>query len=160
MHLNLQKVHKLAVKVGGEGKHNFKFVQAPINVIMPEAIVELWQAFEDKKGVTTNKTLVSTCTELDLNLMTSQPLVQGMATTIPLSRIAVPNVYNLSARHLQLFRSIPSKSVLSTVVGMKEPDHVRQNLEVIKKPLLTKEEFLAGIKPVKRSEYIEEALDF
>lgn len=83
-----------------------------------------------------------------------------MATNIPLSRIAVPEVYNLSARHLQVMRSIPSKSVLSTVVGMKEQDHVRQNLEVVKKPLLTKEEFLAGIKPVKRSEFIEDALDF
>lgn len=83
-----------------------------------------------------------------------------MATTIPLSRIAVPNVYNLAARHLHMIRSIPSKSMLSTVVGMKEPDHVRQNLEVVKRPLLTKEEFMAGIKPVKRSEFIEDALDF
>jgi len=83
-----------------------------------------------------------------------------MATTIPLSRIAVPSIYNLPARHLQMLRSIPSKSVLSTVVGMKEPDHVRQNLEVIKRPLLTREEFMAGIKPVKRSEFIEDALDF
>lgn len=83
-----------------------------------------------------------------------------MATNIPLSRIAVPEVYNLSARHLQLMRSIPNKSVLSTVVGMKEQDHVRQNLEVIKKPLLTKDEWMAGIKPVKRSEFIEDALDF
>jgi hypothetical protein len=83
-----------------------------------------------------------------------------MATNIPLSRIAVPEVYNLSARHLQLMRSIPTKSVLSTVVGMKEQDHVRQNLEVIKKPLLTKDEFMSGIKPVKRSEFIEDSLDF
>lgn len=83
-----------------------------------------------------------------------------MATTIPLSRIAVPNVYNLAARHLHMIRSIPSKSMLSTVVGMKEQDHVRQNLEVVKRPLLTKEEFMAGIKPVKRSEFIEDSLDF
>jgi len=59
-----------------------------------------------------------------------------------------------------MLRSIPSKAVLSTVVGMKEQDHVRQNLEVIKKPIMTKEEFMAGIKPIKRSEYIEDALDF
>ena len=83
-----------------------------------------------------------------------------MASSIPLSRLAVPKVYNLCARHLQMLRSIPSKSVLSTVVGMKEPDHVRQNLEVIKKPLMTKDVFMAGIKPIKRSEFIEDALDF
>jgi aryl-alcohol dehydrogenase-like predicted oxidoreductase len=127
---------------------------------MPEAIVEQWQLFEDKDKVSKNKALVQCCADLGLNLITSQPLVQGMATNIPLSRIAVPEVYNLSARHLQIMRSIPSKSVLSTVVGMKEQDHVRQNLEVIKKPLLTKDEWMAGIKPVKRSEFIEDALDF
>ena len=127
---------------------------------MPEAIVEQWQLVEDKDKVSKNKALVQCCSDLGLNLITSQPLVQGMATNIPLSRIAVPEVYNLSARHLQIMRSIPSKSVLSTVVGMKEQDHVRQNLEVIKKPLLTKDEWMAGIKPVKRSEFIEDALDF
>lgn len=47
MYLSLQKVEKLAQKVVGEDKkHNFKFVQAPINVMMPEAFVEPWQEFE------------------------------------------------------------------------------------------------------------------
>lgn len=161
MHLNLQKVHRLAQSVVGEGsKHHFNFVQAPVNVIMPEALVEQWQAIEDSNAVSKNKALVQACAELELNLVTSQPLVQGLAATIPLSRVAVPGIYNLTARHLQMLRSIPSKSVLSTVVGMKEPDHVRQNLEVIKRPLLTRDEFMAGIKPVKRSEFIEDALDF
>jgi hypothetical protein len=59
-----------------------------------------------------------------------------------------------------MIRSIPNKSVLSTVVGMKEQDHVRQNLEVVRRPLLTREEFFSGIKPIKRSEFIEGALDF
>ena len=131
-----------------------------MNVIMPEALIDQWQAVEDDNKVSKNRALVQCCADLHLNLVTSQPLMQGLATTIPLSRIAVPNIYNIAARHLQMIRSMPSKSVLSTVVGMKEPDHVRQNLEVVKRPLLTKEEFMAGIKPVKRSEYIETALDF
>ena len=43
MHLNLQKVNRTAQKVVGEGKkHNFKFVQAPCNVLMPEAFIEQW----------------------------------------------------------------------------------------------------------------------
>ena len=128
--------------------------------MMPEAMVEQWQAIEDASGVQKNKALVHVCAELGVNLVTSQPLVQGLAATIPLSRIAVPGIYNLPARHLQTLRSIPSKSVLSTIVGMKEPDHVRQNLEVIRRPLLTRDEFMAGIKPVKRSEFIEDALEF
>jgi aryl-alcohol dehydrogenase-like predicted oxidoreductase len=39
MHLNLQKVRDLAVKVGGD-KHHMRYVQTPINVMMPEAFVE------------------------------------------------------------------------------------------------------------------------
>ena len=43
MHLNLQKVQRVAQKVVGEAKeHNFKFVQAPCSVLLPEAFIELW----------------------------------------------------------------------------------------------------------------------
>jgi hypothetical protein len=42
MHLNVQKVHKLAEEVGGTKDHHFKFVQVPINIIMPEAFCEPW----------------------------------------------------------------------------------------------------------------------
>jgi hypothetical protein len=41
MHLSLEKVYKLAEKVGGSD-HHFKYVQVPINVLMPEAFVEPW----------------------------------------------------------------------------------------------------------------------
>lgn len=83
-----------------------------------------------------------------------------MTANIPLSKIAVPKVYNLASRHLQLIRSIPSKSMLSTLVGMKQPSHVRANLEVVKKPQMTRQEFFGAIKPIKRTEFIEEALDY
>ena len=42
LHLNVQKVHKLAQKVGGEYDHHFRFVQVPINILMPEAFCEPW----------------------------------------------------------------------------------------------------------------------
>ena len=82
-----------------------------------------------------------------------------MVARTPLSRIAVPDVYNVPARHLQLIRSIPAKSVLGTVVGMKNPEHVKANLEVVKKAPMTTTDFFEGIKPVLRSEFLEEALD-
>jgi hypothetical protein len=50
MHLNIQKVHRLAEKVGGSD-HHLKYVSVPINVMMPEAFCEPWQRFEDKDGV-------------------------------------------------------------------------------------------------------------
>lgn len=56
-------------------------------------------------------------------------------------------------------RSIPSKALKSTLVGMKENEHVRGNLEVIKKPMMKREEFFDALKPHRRQEYIEEELD-
>ena len=114
---------------------------------------------EDAKGVTKNRLLVSSCTEQELNLVLSQPLAQGMAANVPLSRIAVPEVFNIPSRHLQVMRSIPAQSVLGCVVGMKRPEHVKSNMEVVKKAPMTRTDFFAGIKPVLRQEFIEDALD-
>ena len=56
-------------------------------------------------------------------------------------------------------RSIPGKALKSTLVGMKNPENVRGNLEVVKKPLMTREEFFDTLKPHRRQEFIEEELD-
>jgi hypothetical protein len=37
---------RLAEKVGGD-KHHMRYIQIPINVLMPEAFVEPWQRVED-----------------------------------------------------------------------------------------------------------------
>jgi hypothetical protein len=82
-----------------------------------------------------------------------------MASNIPLSKLAIPDMYNLSSRHLQFVRSIPANCLVSTVVGMKQPDHVLENLDVIKKPPMSRQDFLAVMKPIRRSEFIEEGLE-
>ena len=74
MHLSLSKVEKLAQKVGG-AKHHMRFIQVPINVMMPEAFVEPWQVMADKEGVERNKLLVACCSEMEINLVSSQPLL-------------------------------------------------------------------------------------
>ena len=43
---------------------------------------------------------------------------------------------------------------------MKKPTNLRANLEVIKKPLMTRSEFLDAIKPIRRTEFIEEELEY
>ena len=83
-----------------------------------------------------------------------------MCANIALSRDAAGGIYNLSARHLQLIRSIPTKCLKSTLVGMKQNDHVRANLEVVQKPLLSREEFFAALGPFRRTEFIDDEMDF
>ena len=159
MHLNLQKVARVAENLAGPDKANhFNYVQAPCNILMPELYVEATQMVEDADGVGKNKILAAACSDLELNLMLSQPLLQGMVANTPLSRIAVPEITNFTARHLQLMRSIPSKSIMSVVVGMKHPKHVKANLEVISKAPMNRQEFLDGVKPITRTEFIEDTL--
>mmetsp|Transcript_10655 Transcript_10655/g.10508 ORF Transcript_10655/g.10508 Transcript_10655/m.10508 type:complete len:134 (-) Transcript_10655:21-422(-) len=133
--------------------------------MIPEAFIEPWQDFNEKRGdetVATNKTLLAVCSMLNMNLVSSQPLFQGK-----LSNLALPNqmgVYNTASRHLQLIRSIPSAGpgsspLVSTLVGMKNPRHVKYNLEVVKKPLMTREEWFDIIKPKKRVEHIDEEVE-
>ena len=98
------------------------------------------------------------CNELQVNVISSQPLLQGSLSKLPLSRTHI-NVFNVPARHLQLMRSIPAKALKSTLVGMKQLENVRSNLECVKKPLMSREEFFDTLKPHRRQEYIEEELD-
>ena len=46
IYFNLQKAMEVAQKVGGD-EHGFRFIQAPISVLMPEALVENWQHYVD-----------------------------------------------------------------------------------------------------------------
>ena len=45
------------------------------------------------------------------------------------------------------------------MVGMKDLEHVRGNLEVVKKAIMSREEFFDTLKPHRRQEYIEEELE-
>ena len=99
--------------------------------MMPEAFCEPWQQFSGKDEVEREKMLVQVASELQLNLISSQPLCQGLVAQTPLSRESFQGVYNQGARHLQFVRSIPAKALTCTVVGMKQMENVRSNLEVI-----------------------------
>ncbi len=77
MHLSLEKVVRLAEKVGGKD-HHMRYLQIPINVMMPEAFVEPWQKIEDPKDkITRNKILLPICNDFNINVISSQPLLQG-----------------------------------------------------------------------------------
>ena len=78
---------------------------------------------------------------------------------MPLSRESFQGVYNQSARHLQFVRSVPAKALTSTLVGMKQVENVRANLEVITKPAMTRDEFFEALGPIRRKPFIEDEMD-
>ena len=44
---------------------------------------------------------------------------------------------NNGAKHLQIIRSIPSESLICSLIGHKRLRHVKKNLEVLEVPKLT-----------------------
>lgn len=145
--------------MGGKD-HHMRYVQVPINAMMPEAFVEPWQEFEEKRKeekVATKQILVAACNMLKINLISSQPLFQGK-----LSQLNLPNqmgVFNTASRHLQLVRSIPTQCLLTTLIGMKDPRHVKYNLEVVRKAPMTREDWFDVLKPKKRVEHVDEEVE-
>ncbi len=144
IHLSLQRVVHLAESVGGKQTHHFRFIQAPLNMAMPEAMLEPWQSLVDlANGTKTDHVLLAAANRLSINLISCQPLFQGKAVHLTLSRKV--NVKGLGARHLQFIRSIPARCLLSTLVGMKTLPHVRENLDVATHNPLTEAEFRDAI---------------
>ncbi|CDW78225.1 UNKNOWN [Stylonychia lemnae] len=147
INLNLQKCIEMAEQIGGKENHNFKFIQVPMGVAMPEAFVEKWQEFHDPNSANAQselKILVAVCNLLKMNLIASKPILEGKieSTTIP----QITNIKDTVAKHLQLVRSMPIRCHISTLVGMKKMENLKKNFEVIKNEPLTKEEFLRIMK--------------
>lgn len=63
---------------------------------------------------------------------------------------------NNGAKHLQFIRSIPSESLVSTLVGHKRNRHVKKNLEVLSAAPLTQEEWINVLFPSQKANVIEE----
>ena len=79
--------------MGGKDSHGFRFIQVPMSVMMSEAFIEKWQEFEEPgqgasmKEEKERKILVAVCNLLKMNLIASQPLVQGRVKEIDIPSI-------------------------------------------------------------------------
>lgn len=132
IYLNLQKTLEVAEKVAGKDSHGFRFIQVPVGVVMPEALVEFWQEYElDVAGqqTTQNKALVQVCNLLKMNLMASKPILEGKVKDTKIDDIT--NIPDTVAKHLQLVRSMPPRCVISTLCGMKKVSNLNSNFNVI-----------------------------
>lgn len=116
--LSLRAVEALAREVAGE-KHHFRFVQAPYNLGMPEALTERNQD---------ESSLAQAVSRHDLHWVTSASLAQGqLAQGLPDWLGTLFRGLDTQAQlALQFARSTPG--VTSALVGMKSPEHVRENL--------------------------------
>jgi hypothetical protein len=157
LHCNLQELVQLAERVGGKD-HGFRFVQMPINIMHPEAFVENYQNFSTADKGMIPVTMTAACNNLKINLISCSPLMQGYMNNLPLENVLFNVKYNAS-KHIQLIRSIPAECLKSTLVGMKSNTFIKSNLEVIRKPPLSLQQFYEILAPKKRTPFIEKEVD-
>ncbi|HXQ26139.1 MAG TPA: aldo/keto reductase [Candidatus Acidoferrales bacterium] len=135
-YLSLAAMEEIAREVGG-AEHHFRFVQLPLNLAMPEALLRPNQVVAGK-----TMAMVQAARAVGVTLVSSAALLQGQLTkNLPPYIGAALGLKNYSAQALQFARSVPG--VTTALVGMSRVEHVRANLEVI------------GVEPAPRDQFLK-----
>jgi aryl-alcohol dehydrogenase-like predicted oxidoreductase len=135
-YLSLAWIEEIAREAGG-AEHHFRFVQLPLNLAMPEALLRPNQVVEGK-----TMAMVQAARALRITLDTSAALLQGQLTrNLPPYIAAALGTKKDSVSALQFARSVPG--VTTALTGMSHVEHVHANLEVI------------GIEPAPRDQFLK-----
>lgn len=138
--LSLAEVDAIAREAGGQD-HHMRFVQLPLNLAMPEALLRANQVVEGK-----TMAMVQAARALGITLMSSASLLQGqLARNLPPYIGAAVGGKNDAERALQFARSVPG--VTTALVGMSQPAHARANLEVMTLQPAPRDQFIKLFEP-------------
>jgi aryl-alcohol dehydrogenase-like predicted oxidoreductase len=122
-YLSLAEVVELAAQAGGKN-HHFKVIQLPLNLGMTEALSLANQTVKGK-----NATILEAAQALGITVMCSASILQGQLTR-NLPEVISETFQGLETdgqRALQFVRSTPG--VTTALVGMKQVNHVEENLK-------------------------------
>jgi aryl-alcohol dehydrogenase-like predicted oxidoreductase len=122
-YLDLTRIYEIAESISKN--HHFTCVQIPFNLIMLEMIKLPNQSLLDK-----SVPFITLATERNLSVVVSAPLMQSYVQNLP-SRIFdnLPGSGTPVQKALQFVLSI--KGVTATLLGMKSPGHVKENLKLL-----------------------------
>jgi aryl-alcohol dehydrogenase-like predicted oxidoreductase len=135
-YLSLASMEEIARDAGG-AEHHFRFVQLPLNLAMPEALLRPNQVVEHK-----TMAMVQAARALKITLVSSAALLQGQLTrNLPPYIAAALGTEKDWVSALQFARSVPG--VTTALAGMSHVEHVRANLDVI------------GIEPAPRDQFLK-----
>ena len=130
-HLDLARLWHLAEAAGGP-RHGFRWVQAPLNLGMPEAFLAPTQALDGQR-----LTLLDAAQALGLSVQTSASMLQARILRsleqqrAPLDA-AMPGCATAAQLALQFTRSCPGVAV--ALCGMGRVAHVEENAAVMALP--------------------------
>jgi aryl-alcohol dehydrogenase-like predicted oxidoreductase len=134
-YLSLEDMALLAAEVAGKN-HHFRFVQLPLNLAMPEALMRPNQTVAGK-----TMAMVQAGRALGITLITSAALLQGQLTrNLPAQMHVAWGIQKDSTLALQFARSAPG--VTTALAGMSQIEHVQQNLELVGMEPAGRDEFL------------------
>lgn len=135
-YLSIYDVLQIAKEIGGEN-HGFRFIQLPYNLYLDQALM-----IKNQQVNGADASILAASQSSGIGVFTSVPLMQGKL----LGPGVVPDFVNLkpSLKCLQFIRSTPG--VLAPLVGQKTSTHVEENLEIMKIPPLTQDEFDSVLK--------------
>jgi aryl-alcohol dehydrogenase-like predicted oxidoreductase len=132
---SLEKMWNMAKTIGGPN-HGFRFIQLPFNLAMPEAFVLQNQQFNGQVFST-----VEVAQNLGISVMTSGSIMQGkLARGLPSNiRVNLGSLETDAMTSLQFVRSTPA--VTTALVGMSNPRHVEENMQLAKITPATMEQY-------------------
>ncbi len=139
-YLSLADMEQIARETAG-ASHHFRFVQLPLNLAMPEALLRANQIVERK-----TMAMVQAARALGITLVTSAALLQGqLSRNLPRYVGEILGLKSDPAAALQFARSVPA--VTTALVGMSRVEHVRANLEMIAVEPAPRDQFLKLFEP-------------
>ncbi len=135
-YFSLAEMEEIARDAGG-GDHHFRFVQLPVNLAMPEALIRPNQVVQGK-----TMAVVQAARALGITLVSSAALLQGQLTrNLPPYIGDALGLKKNFEQALQFARSVPG--VTTALVGMSRVDHVRANLALV------------GVEPAPRDQFLK-----
>lgn len=139
-YLSLAAMEAIAREAGGTD-HHLRFVQLPLNLAMPEALLRPNQVVEGK-----TMAMVQAGRALGITVVSSAALLQGQLTRkLPPYIGAALGLKDDAAQALQFARSVPG--VTTALVGMSRVEHVRANLDVVAVEPAPRDQFLKLFEP-------------
>ena len=134
-HHSLEGMWELAREAGGDS-HGFRFVQLPVNLAMPEALVLENQSYQGARV-----SLLEAAKALGVTVVASASILQGKVAEdlTPNIREPLGSLATDAQTAIQFVRSTPG--VTTALVGMSRPAHVEENLQLVRVPPATAHDY-------------------
>lgn len=129
LHL-LDDILQCAKAAAGSDRHHFKVVQVPLNLGMLEVLL-----YPNHAHYNQQITFLEAAQASQISVVATNPLLQGILTQNLPSHIrqVFKDLKTDALKALQFVRSAPG--IVSTIVGMRQVEHVRENSQLLRFPL-------------------------